>query len=354
LGTIAIPSSVTTIGPGAFAQCWSLNQITVAPLNPSFSAVTGVLFDKDQVTLIDYPPGEPGNSYVIPGGVTTVGTQAFYGCSNLLAVTVPNGVIDIGDYAFCGCSGLASIAIPDTATNIGDSAFEGCSRLTALEIPDSVGGIGVAAFNGCVDLTNVSIGNGVIILGAQAFSSDAALKSVTIGDSVAALGPGVFFDCPGLTSVTIPSSVTNIMYGGAGWGAFYECIHLDSVYFEGNAPIPNAAGMFSYPTLYYLPGTKGWTSTYDDLQTVLWDPQVQTAGRGFGVQTNRFGFTITAKSNLVVVVESSTNLASQVWYPMQTNTLTSGSAYFNDPQWTNQPCRFYRLRWPGAPDGRGG
>jgi hypothetical protein len=46
------------------------------------------------------------------------------------------------------------------------------------------------------------------------------------------------------------------------------------------------------------------------------------------------------------VVEASTNLTSQVWTPLQTVTLTNGSYYFSDPQWTNYPCRFYSLGFP--------
>jgi hypothetical protein len=47
-----------------------------------------------------------------------------------------------------------------------------------------------------------------------------------------------------------------------------------------------------------------------------------------------------------VVVEACTNLSNPDWQPMQTNLLTTGSAYFSDPQWTNYPNRFYRLRSP--------
>jgi hypothetical protein len=62
------------------------------------------------------------------------------------------------------------------------------------------------------------------------------------------------------------------------------------------------------------------------------------------VQTIQFGFILTGNSNLIVVVEASTNLVD--WQPVQTNTLTTGSAYFSDPQWTNYPSRYYRLRSP--------
>jgi len=64
------------------------------------------------------------------------------------------------------------------------------------------------------------------------------------------------------------------------------------------------------------------------------------------MQNNQFGFNIAGSSNLVIVVEASTNLSDPVWQPIQTNTLTGGSVYFSDPQWTNYPGRYYRLRSP--------
>jgi hypothetical protein len=65
---------------------------------------------------------------------------------------------------------------------------------------------------------------------------------------------------------------------------------------------------------------------------------------GFGVQNNQFGFNIAWASDTVVVVEACTNLANPAWTPVGTNTLTGGSSYFSDPDWTSYPGRFYRLR----------
>jgi hypothetical protein len=47
---------------------------------------------------------------------------------------------------------------------------------------------------------------------------------------------------------------------------------------------------------------------------------------------------------LVIVVEACTNLANPIWLSLSTNILTGDSSYFSDPQWTNYPGRFYRLR----------
>ena len=149
--------------------------------------------------------------------------------------------------------------------------------------------------------------------------------------------------CTSLTSVTIPNSVTNI-----GVGAFAGCTSLTSVYFQGNAP---SIGDYVFDgdkktTVYFLPGTTGWATSFAGLPTALWTPQVQTTDATFGVRSNQFGFTINWASGMTVVVEASTSLTNPVWSPLQTNTLTSGSWYFSDPQWTNYPNRFYRLRWP--------
>ena len=54
----------------------------------------------------------------------------------------------------------------------------------------------------------------------------------------------------------------------------------------------------------------------------------------------------TINGYLVIVEEACTNLANPIWSPVSTNTLTGGSSYFSDPQWTNFPARFYRLRSP--------
>jgi hypothetical protein len=249
--------------------------------NPAYGSVAGVLLNKNQTTLIQYPGGKAGG-YTIPNSVTSVGEAAFYYCRNLSSVMLPNSVTNIGDDAFSWCTGLASVTIPDSVTGVGAGAFSWCTSLT----------------------------------------------SVTIGNSVKSIGDTAFSHCDWLTSV----------------------------YFRGNAPsvgadvfdfrFPGQGPFWDPATVYYLPGTTGWSTSLAGLPTVLWNPQVQTSSAGLGVRTNQFGFTISGTGNLVLVVEASTNLANPAWLPLQTNTLTSGSYYFSDPQWTNYPGRFYRLRWP--------
>jgi hypothetical protein len=73
---------------------------------------------------------------------------------------------------------------------------------------------------------------------------------------------------------------------------------------------------------------------------------MQTQSTALGRQTNPFGFTITASTNLTVVVQGCADLANPNWQSLQTLTLTNGAAYFNDPQSTFASKRFYRLSSP--------
>ena len=132
---------------------------------------------------------------------------------------------------------------------------------------------------------------------------------------------------------------------------FYRCTTLAGVYFRGNAP-SLGQDVFtgdSNTTIYYLPGTTGWTSTFGGRPTALWIlpyPLILTSSPGPGEQNNQFGFTVSWAINRSVVIEARTNLANAKWQPLQTNSLTAGSFYFTDPQWTNYPGRFYRIRLP--------
>lgn len=85
--------------------------------------------------------------------VTTIGTNAFKGCSGLTSTTIPNTVTSIGSYAFKFCSGLTSIEIPNSVTLMDTCAFQDCTGLTSITIPNSVTRIGSGVFKGCSGLT---------------------------------------------------------------------------------------------------------------------------------------------------------------------------------------------------------
>jgi hypothetical protein len=315
-GVVAIPNefgggSVTTIGQGAFFQCESVASVT------------------------------------IPNSVTSIGDDAFESCYNLLSVTIPGSVMSIGQNAFSGCYALTNATLGDGVASIGEDAFSVCSGLTSVTIPGTVASIGDDAFFACTNLANITIANGVISIGGRAFEDCTSLTSVTIPNSVTNIYLLAFADCSSLTNVTIGTGMTNL--GGVSPGVFSSCTKLNSVFFAGNAPTATPHYFNEDPaTIYYLPGTLGWSNTFAGLPALLWNPLIQTADGSFGVQSNQFGFNITGTANIPIVVEAATDLTCPVWTPLTNINLTNGLFYFSDPQWANYPNRYYNISSPLA------
>jgi hypothetical protein len=289
-------------------------------------------------------------SVTIPEGVTTIGDHAFAGNdfvpnASLTSVTIPSSVTSFEGWVFWHCASLTNATIANGATTLGTYTFQGCSSLTSFTIPKSVTTIGTQVFSDCTSLTNCPIPDSVTDIGSSAFGGS-SLSSVTIPDSVTSIEAVAFDGCYDPTNVIIPASVTS--FGGY---EFFGCSRLTSVYYGGDAPAPDST-TFSFDnnaTVYYLPGTTGWSSPFDGVPTALWRlpyPVILNNSPSFGVQSNTFGFTISWATNRSLVVEACTNLANPVWTPLQSLTLTNGLFYFSNAQWTNYPARFYRISSP--------
>ncbi len=96
----------------------------------------------------------------------------------LTSVTIPDSVTSIGEDAFRGCTGLVSITIPDSVTSIGMNTFAGCRSLTSMSIPSSVSIIPFGAFASCDNLISITIPVSVTELGLWSFHSCKNLKVV--------------------------------------------------------------------------------------------------------------------------------------------------------------------------------
>ena len=126
-GAYAIPQGVLEIGTHAFENCNDLTDVTIpasvasivgnpfdfaqlelklAPENPDFSLIDGVLFDQTGTKLLVYPCGRPGDTYEVPEGTVEIGEFAFAGCQQLSAVTIPESVTVIGSNSFWNCENL--------------------------------------------------------------------------------------------------------------------------------------------------------------------------------------------------------------------------------------------------------
>lgn len=263
LSSLSIPRFVTSIDEYALVGCSNLTSIQVNTINPRYSSNNGVLFSKNQDTILICPQGISG-SYTIPNSVTTIGVKAFYSCTNLTLVTIPNSVITIGASAFIGCTALDSIFIPSSVTSINQFApFAYCQNLISINVDPS--NIRYSSYNGVLfsknfdtiitypggKSGNYSIPNSVSNIGDFAFSYCKNIGSIKLPNSIFSIGYGAFSDCDSLESITIPDSVTII-----GGYAFYACNGLTSLIFKSlNPPTISSTTFDSVPNNipFYVP-----------------------------------------------------------------------------------------------------
>ena len=205
--------------------------------------------------------------------VTTIGEGAFSDCYGMTAATIPNTITNIGSSAFSSCTSLESVIIGTNVTTIGSGAFSGCTHLTSVTLPESVNTLGAGAFYQCTGLTNISVETenpyysdieGILCNKDQttiiAFPGGRTPGSYITPDGITAIADAAFADCTGLTSIvfsdnvqtigvsafTYCTSLTNAIIGkgvaSIGSGAFFNTTRLSSVYYNATNCAPATTG----------------------------------------------------------------------------------------------------------------
>ncbi len=84
-----------------------------------------------------YYADEKLTELTVPGGVKSIGANAFWNCTALKKVTFHEGLEKIGDSAFDGCETLTDIVLPLSVREIGFGAFFSCEKLQSVFYPGS-------------------------------------------------------------------------------------------------------------------------------------------------------------------------------------------------------------------------
>ena len=200
----------------------------------------------------------------IPKSVTSIETNAFYGCSGLTGdLTLPNSITSIGAAAFRKCSGFnGTLTLPNSLTTIGTNAFDGCSKLTGnLTLPNSITSIGAAAFMNCSGFNGtLTLPNTITSIDRSVFLRCSGLTgALTLPNSIKSIEYNAFSGCTGFNgTLTLPSSITTI-----GNSAFSGCSG-----FTGTLILPNSLTSIEKKAFYGCSGFTGDLTLPKSLKTV--------------------------------------------------------------------------------------
>jgi hypothetical protein len=131
---------------------------------------------------------------ILPPGLTTINTNAFAGCDELVSADLSGATI-LMQGSFKGCAKLETLIMEEarelkntTATQNG--AFDNCDALVSVSLPQVVE-IGRKTFNSCDSLSTVYAPRAAVI-GDGAFAGCKQLASLTLGETPPEMGDSVF------------------------------------------------------------------------------------------------------------------------------------------------------------------
>jgi len=160
---------------------------------------------------------------VIPNGVTTVSSYAFYGAKMLTSVKLPDSVESIGAGAFQNCSGLTSVTWGKGITSVGERAFHKCENIKRVDISDLKAwlsidfGISHVSEWGTIDYIQCPL-----YYAGHLYLNGVELKDVVVPDGIETLSSHAFENFSAMTSLVIPDGVkkfkTRLTYSGQATG----------------------------------------------------------------------------------------------------------------------------------------
>ena len=209
LSKATIPTTVTSVGPYAFAYCPNLTNIT-------FPKSVKVIEDRVVTGCKNL------KKVTLENGVKTINPYAFED-AYMQSISIPESVEKIGSYAFYGVKGLKSVKIPSKVTIIYHDTFNNCKSLESVTFGKNVNKIGESAFENCSKLGKLVIPGNVKTIDYKAFYNS-GVKELVLKEGVQKVEYWAFANCNKLTSVDVSSTVSTIREN-----SFVECPKLGRI-----------------------------------------------------------------------------------------------------------------------------
>lgn len=321
-GSLTIPEGITEIAIGTFSSSRSNGMFTGTLTLPSTLKTIGA----SAFSYTDF-----SGELLIPDGVTSIGANAFKECDGFGGLlSLPDSVKTVGEWAFYLCKGFTGLKLSASLTKIEERSFAHMYGLkTEVVIPEGVTEIGEGAFS-CSHMPSVRFPSTLKKIGKQAFYLTFGLtnySTITFPNGLEVIEDEAFDSCYFKNAVVLPASIKSIgkkVFDGYQYSGKRNDIPI-GVYFLGAAPqiVGTLNANCSFPsdwTLFYLPGTSGWTGdTYAGYKIALWDGET----RWDNLRTSKFGYGWDNKGN---EIEASWSVNTDTGKITLTDDLTEGCA----------------------------
>ena len=179
----------------------------------------------------------------VPSTVTSIGEGAFEGNTTLQSIELPDSLREIGYNAFGDCTALTSVTIPDSVSKVGPGAFKGCSALTLADLGAGISSWGSGVFNDCTSLSKVIVdekNNYLLYYNGALYNGDMSMlyqvlagrtgDSYAMPDEVKEIDTYAFWNQQNIKNVKVSPNVTKIpSYAMSSMGSVENVILPDSV-----------------------------------------------------------------------------------------------------------------------------
>ncbi len=213
---VTIPENATSIGANAFRGCTSLRDFVMPE---SITQIGGYAFNQTAIQSITIPKNVKFDVY----------DQYIFGeCRELRDVTYLSQSTCCPSGIFYGCTSLTELTLPNTVTTIGSSIIAG-TAIQEFTVPTGVTVISSNAFADCTQLVSITLPNNITVIEYYAFLGCASLKQIDIPTSLEKLEQNAFEGCVSLEKVILPETTTSI-----GYEIFKNCSSLSQVKLPSN------------------------------------------------------------------------------------------------------------------------
>ena len=179
------------------------------------------------VTMLQVPDEVTFEEVTYP--VIGIGANVFEGASYLERIILPSTITTIGNQAFKGCSSLRVVSnFPTTMETLSDGIFMDCKALSQFTLSEHVKSIGKQAFSGCTSLKELLLPAELKTLGYQAFANS-AIEQITLPASISTMGEEVFKQCRSLHQATFAEGFVQSLPKFT----FWNCQALEQVTLQG-------------------------------------------------------------------------------------------------------------------------